>query len=45
MKLEININISQKLRWKKIRKSGYTKPTLSLEEAVKDYILNYLEKN
>jgi len=29
----------------KIRKSGYTKPTLSLEEAVKDYILNYLEKN
>jgi len=34
-----------KAEMEKIRKSGYTKPTLSLEEAVKDYILNYLEKN
>ncbi len=34
-----------KAEMEKIRKSGYTKPILSLEEAVKDYILNYLEKN
>jgi ADP-L-glycero-D-manno-heptose 6-epimerase len=34
-----------KAEMEKIRKSGYNKPTLSLEEAVKDYILNYLEKN
>jgi len=34
-----------KAEMEKIRKAGYTKPTLSLEEAVKDYVLNYLEKN
>ena len=30
---------------KKIKDAGYEKPLTSLEEAVKDYILNYLEKN
>lgn len=30
---------------RKIRNLGYDKPTLSLEEAVKDYVLNYLENN
>ncbi|MDW7998564.1 MAG: ADP-glyceromanno-heptose 6-epimerase [Thermodesulfovibrio sp.] len=29
---------------KKLRNIGYNKPTLSLEEAVKDYIVEYLEK-
>lgn len=28
----------------KLKKAGYNKPTLSLEEAIKDYVLNYLEK-
>lgn len=28
----------------KIKKAGYTKPCMSLEDAVKDYVLNYLEK-
>lgn len=29
----------------KIRAAGYSKPTLTLEEAVKDYVLNYLEQS
>lgn len=28
----------------KLRQAGYTKPTMSLEEAVKDYVLKYLEQ-
>lgn len=34
-----------KAEMKKIKDAGYEKPLTSLEEAVKDYILNYLEKN
>jgi ADP-L-glycero-D-manno-heptose 6-epimerase len=30
---------------KKLKDAGYKKPVTSLEEAVKDYIMNYLEKN
>jgi ADP-L-glycero-D-manno-heptose 6-epimerase len=29
----------------KIRRAGYDKETISLENAVKDYIKNYLQKN
>ena len=29
----------------KLRKTGYRKPTTPLEEAIKDYIQNYLQKN
>jgi hypothetical protein len=29
---------------RKMIETGYNKPTLSLEEAIKDYVLNYLEK-
>lgn len=29
---------------RKMIKAGYDKPTISLEEAIKDYVLNYLEK-
>ncbi|WP_353683574.1 ADP-glyceromanno-heptose 6-epimerase [Thermodesulfovibrio sp. 3907-1M] len=29
----------------KLKKAGYNKPTLSLEEGIKDYIVNYLEKH
>lgn len=29
----------------KIKKAGYNKPTIKLEEAIKDYVQNYLEKD
>ena len=29
----------------KLKKTGYTKQTTSLEEGIKDYVLNYLEAN
>jgi ADP-L-glycero-D-manno-heptose 6-epimerase len=34
-----------KAEMKKLKDAGYKKPVTSLEEAVKDYIMNYLEKN
>lgn len=34
-----------KAEMKKLKEAGYKKPVTSLEEAVKDYIMNYLEKN
>lgn len=29
----------------KLKKAGYNKPTLSLEDGIKDYVVNYLEKS